>query len=113
MGLILFVRLISWVVAGYDEATILGFEKKSEEIYQLQKSAERKGDMTVGPDFSKLVSRYPCIRGMVPVGINSGDGHKWVCGLRAITSAPVVFSFGSFGNQEFELDLLRLRPGKD
>lgn len=81
-------------------------EARSDHFYSRQK-IERKKD--VGPDISKLISRYPCIRGLVPVG-TFDDGHKWVCGLHAIRGAPVIFSFGSFGQQDFELDLLRLRP---
>lgn len=93
-------------VSIYDEATISALEARSETFYNRQK-LERRQD--VGPDIAKLVSRYPCIRGMVPVG-TFNDGHKWVCGLHAIRGAPIVFSFGSFGQQDFELDLLTLRP---
>ena len=94
----------------YNEETLKSLETRSEHFYTLQKTAERReGSQVVGPDVSKLISRYPCILGMVPVGVQD-DGHKWVCGLHAISGAPIVFSFGSFGVQDFELELLTLRP---
>lgn len=89
-------------------------ETKADLFYQMQLN-ERKKD--IGEDFKKLVSRFPCIRGLVPVGIatipltrKEYDGHKWVCGLDRISGRPSVLSFGSRGDQNFELELLKLRP---
>ena len=93
----------------HDEATLNLLESRSDHFYALQKNERRDGSQVVGPDISKMISRYPCIRGMVPVGTQD-DGHKWVCGMHAIRGAPIVFSFGSFGLQDFELEFLKLRP---
>ena len=52
--------------------------------------------------------------GVIPLGSDSTesvfDGHKFSCGIYAIQGPPIVYSFGSFRNQEFELAFLRLRP---
>ena len=108
VGIMLYLQgLASHTV--YNDATIEELEARSEIFYQVQKQSERH--KVVGPDFAKLVSRYPCLRGMVPIGRRADiDGHKWMCGLHAIRSRPVVFSLGSRGNQNFELELLALRP---
>lgn len=50
---------------------------------------------------------------MIPIGNVRLDGHKWICGLEAIKGNPVVYSFGSFGDQTFEVDLLKVRPDAD
>lgn len=50
---------------------------------------------------------------MIPIGNVRIDGHKWICGLNAIKGNPVVYSFGSFGEQSFEVDLLKVRPDAD
>lgn len=38
------------------------------------------------------------------------DGHKFVCGLERINTPPIVYSFGSFGDQSFESEILSIRP---
>ena len=61
-----------------------------------------------------LVPRFPCVRGVIPIGTSSKmsifDGHKFACGVRAISQAPIVYSFGSNKDQTFEESFLRLRP---
>eukprot|EP00596_Hydrurales_sp_CCMP1899_P010464 CAMPEP_0119052636 /NCGR_PEP_ID=MMETSP1177-20130426/73868_1 /TAXON_ID=2985 /ORGANISM="Ochromonas sp, Strain CCMP1899" /LENGTH=318 /DNA_ID=CAMNT_0007032273 /DNA_START=550 /DNA_END=1505 /DNA_ORIENTATION=- len=58
-------------------------------------------------------SREPCIRGVVPIGSDSKvaltEGHKYGCGIHMIKSSPIVYSFGSNKNTEFEIDVLNLR----
>jgi hypothetical protein len=40
-------------------------------------------------------------------------GHKFVCGVPAIQSSPIVYSYGSHKDQAFELALLELRPDSE
>ena len=65
-------------------------------------------------DFKRIAPNYPCVLGVVPVGLSSpesvSDGHKFTCGIHAIERQPIVYSFGSHQQQDFELAFLRLRP---
>ena len=61
----------------------------------------------VSPDF-------PCVRGVVPLGFDTvesaEDGHKFACGISYIRHKPLVYSFGSYRKQDFELAFLKHRP---
>ena len=83
-------------------------ERKADLYYEYNKE-ERNQD--VGPDFKRLHTMYPCIAGMQPIGADTDlDGHKFTCGIQNIVGAPIVYSFGSFGVQGFEGELLKVRP---
>mmetsp|Transcript_23138 Transcript_23138/g.22294 ORF Transcript_23138/g.22294 Transcript_23138/m.22294 type:complete len:332 (-) Transcript_23138:80-1075(-) len=64
--------------------------------------------------FVHLNANYPCIHGTSPAGTASSasidDGHKFVCGIHRIKSSPIVYSFGSNKQQDFEESILYYRP---
>jgi len=86
-------------------------EKISELYYQAQK-VERFA--VVHYDFLRVRSNYPCIYGVYPIGDDSEgsvfDGHKFACGVKAINGPPIVYSFGSHLQFDFEMAILKLRP---
>lgn len=59
-------------------------------------------------------ANFPCIRGVTPIGLPTpqsiGDGHKFGCGIQAISGNPIVYSFGSNKEQDFELAFKKIRP---
>jgi len=88
-------------------------ELKAEMYYNAQK-IERKNVKQQSREGEKYIgSNWPCIRGVVPIGSDSKvdvtEGHKYGCGIHMIKSSPIVYSFGSNKNTEFEIDVLNLR----
>jgi hypothetical protein len=87
------------------------FDRLGELYYENQKK-ERGCDR--GLEIIEFVPQFPCVRGIVPLGSDARDSvvdsHKFACGLHAISSAPIVYSFGSARNQLFETSLLKVRP---
>jgi len=51
---------------------------------------------------------------VIPIGLTSAgsieDGHKFGCGIPFISGSPIVYSFGSHKQQDFETAILQLRP---
>ena len=88
-------------------------EKLAESYYENQKK-ERDYKNPVNSDAMRIGSNYPCLYGTNVIGLNTAlsilDGHKYSCGLNAIKSAPIIYSFGSDQRQDFELEILDLRP---
>ena len=74
---------------------------------KAQRDSERHGK--VNDEFQRLKPSFPCVTGVTPLGSIIGS-HKFTCGLHAISSNPIVYSFGSNQQQDFELAILRLRP---
>lgn len=69
--------------------------------------------LNLGVNFVKIFTKWPCIAGMYPIGTWETEGdmrYRYTCGIHAIHGAPIVYSFGSNKEQEFELALLKLRP---
>jgi len=64
--------------------------------------------------YLKVTPDFPCVRGVVPLGTDSkasiDDGHKFACGISYIGEAPIVYSFGSNKQQDFEVSFLNWRP---
>jgi hypothetical protein len=64
--------------------------------------------------FTHVGANFPCIRGVIPIGLNTADsiedGHKFGCGIFDISKKPIVYSFGSHLQQDFEYPMLELRP---
>lgn len=77
-------------------------EQKDERVYK------------VADDFNRIKPNFPCIQGVTPLGSATKesivDGHKFACGIHAITGPPIVYSFGSNQQQDFEEAILRIRP---
>lgn len=88
-------------------------EKLAESYYENQKK-ERDYKNPVNSDAMRVGSNYPCLYGTNVIGLNTAlsilDGHKYSCGLNAIKSSPIIYSFGSDQRQDFELEILDLRP---
>jgi hypothetical protein len=78
-------------------------EKIGELYYQSQ---IRERSKVVNNDFLKVRSNFPCIYGVYPIGDESHasveDGHKFSCGIKAISGPPIVYSFGS--HLQFDFD---------
>ena len=64
--------------------------------------------------YRDIGANYPCIYGANPVGLDTHasiqDGHKYACGLLHVKSQPIVYSFGSNQQQDFEKAILSYRP---
>lgn len=87
-------------------------EKLAERYYKNQLTERtRTENYTL---YVHLNANYPCIHGTVPVGADSEastlDGHKFACGIHQIKSSPIVYSFGSNQQQDFEESILSYRP---
>jgi hypothetical protein len=82
------------------------------ELYYDEQKDERF--YKVSDDFNRIKPNFPCVHGITPLGSATKesivDGHKFACGLHAVSGPPVVYSFGSNRQQDFEQALLRLRP---
>lgn len=82
------------------------------ELYYANQKKERNCER--GKELIELVPQFPCVRGITPIGTDAKDsiidGHKFACGIHAISSAPIIYSFGSAKHQQFELSLIQLRP---
>lgn len=82
------------------------------ELYYADQKDERY--YRIAEDFQRLKPNFPCVLGVTPLG-NAGkasidDGHKFACGLHAISEKPIIYSFGSNQQQDFEQAVLRYRP---
>ena len=88
-------------------------ERLAEAYYEHQKK-EREYSNPVNSDAMRVGSNYPCLYGTNVIGLNTAlsilDGHKYSCGLNAIKGNPIIYSFGSDQRQDFELEILDLRP---
>ena len=95
------------------ETNFVHLEKLGELYYQNQK-VEREPMRKWASDFHILTGNYPCIRGVTPIGLATAlsveDGHKFGCGIPYISGPPVVYSFGSHNQQDFETAIMQLRP---
>lgn len=89
------------------------FEKLGELYYQSQK-VEREKKRQWAHEFHILTGNYPCVRGVNPIGLSTAasieDGHKFGCGIPSISGSPIVYSFGSHRQQDFETAMLQIRP---
>ena len=95
----------------FNKTVLADLEHLGELYYEDQKD-ERV--YKIADDFNRMKPNFPCVHGVTPLG-NAGaesirDGHKFACGLHAIDRAPIVYSFGSNQQQDFEEAVLRLRP---
>jgi len=81
------------------------------QLYYRNQIGER--DIAREGSLQAIQSTYPCLHGKLPIGLDTKrsiqDGHKYVCGLHMINHAPIVYSFGSNGQQDFEEGVLKLR----
>jgi hypothetical protein len=92
---------------------IVHLEKLSE-AYWFGQRDERASFSNWDDSFKRIQANYACLMGVIPLGSNSSsgiqDGHKFACGLHIINGPPIVYSYGSNKNQDFELAILELRP---
>mmetsp|Transcript_637 Transcript_637/g.1101 ORF Transcript_637/g.1101 Transcript_637/m.1101 type:complete len:293 (+) Transcript_637:1-879(+) len=95
----------------YNLSVIQELENRADSYYWEQLD-ERSVQMAA--DFKRIGANFPCIMGTYPVGGNDAqgiaDGHKYICGMHAITGQPIVYSYGSHQDHAFELAFLSLRP---
>ena len=89
------------------------YAEKLGELYYQNQLRERKRSLNYNL-FIHLNPNYPCIHGVIPLGEDTPasirDGHKFSCGIMQIKSDPIVYSFGSNQQQDFEMSVLNLRP---
>ena len=75
---------------------------------------EDRAITNMNPLFNNINANFPCIFGTFPVGGSDHesvmDGHKYLCGLLSIKTAPIIYSYGSHRDDKFERALLELRP---
>jgi len=66
-----------------------------------------------GKDDFYAGANFPCIKGVIPVSCDNEecvmDGHKFLCGLHKISGSPIIYSFGSHKQVEYEKALLKWR----
>ena len=99
--------------------TIATQEKISEKYYSslLIERKQTLAELT-NDAFLKVNPSYPCLFGELPITKQDEtdavvtDGHKYTCGIKAISGAPVVYSLGS-KDQDFELGVLKYRPDSE
>jgi hypothetical protein len=93
-----------------DPNQALFFETIAEKYYNRQKSERSR----VTDDFIHFNPNFPCVLGETPLGEDTPrsveDGHKFGCGIPFISSVPIVYSFGSNRQQDFEASILRIHP---
>ena len=86
-------------------------EQLAELYYQHQLNERNDSHFNAYRDIG---ANYPCIYGVNPVGLDTHasiqDGHKYACGLLHVKSQPIVYSFGSNRQQDFEKAILSYRP---
>ena len=91
---------------------LLSHAEKLGELYYQNQLKEREKDLPKA--FIHLNPNYPCVHGVVPIGEDTpksiSDGHKFSCGIQQIKSEPIVYSFGSNQQQDFENGILHRRP---
>ena len=89
------------------------YAEKLGELYYQNQIKERRRSLNYNL-FIHLNPNYPCIHGVIPLGEDTPasvrDGHKFSCGIMQIKSNPIVYSFGSNQQQDFEMSVLNLRP---
>jgi hypothetical protein len=82
------------------------------ELYYQSQMKERSSK--IAEEFKRMNSNFPCVLGETPLGsaddASVDDGHKFACGIHAISGSPIVYSFGSNQQQDFELAVLNIRP---
>ena len=87
-------------------------QERLAELYYKNQLAER-GDSKLNP-YRDIGANYPCIYGVNPLGLDTsasvGDGHKFACGIMHIKTPPIVYSFGSNRQQDFEQAVFFYRP---
>lgn len=92
---------------------LLAHGEKLAELYYQNQLKERAKSLTYNA-FIHLNPNYPCLHGVVPIGADTlasvADGHKFSCGIQHIKSSPIVYSFGSNKQQDFEQSMLFYRP---
>lgn len=83
------------------------------ELYYRNQLKERVMP-NVPNNHSLITANYPCLYGITPIGLDTAasviDGHKFTCGLHHVKSRPIVYSFGSNQQQDFEKSILFYRP---
>ena len=92
-------------------------QEKIAEKYYSSLLIERKQTLAelTNDAFLKINPQFPCLYGELPVTKQDEndaivtDGHKYVCGLKSISGAPIVYSIGG-KDQDFELGVLKYRP---
>ena len=109
--LVQFLCLTNSYRSHFNRTTVKELEHLGDLYYESQKD-ERS--FKIAADFKRIAPNYPCVMGVIPLGFASpdsiSDGHKFGCGIHAIQGQPIVYSFGSNQQQDFELAFLQLRP---
>ena len=88
-------------------------KEKLSELYFQHQLKQRIGEPTIN-SYTSIDANYPCLYGITPIGqddkASAEDGHKFACGIHHISSRPIVYSFGSNRQQDFEKSILFYRP---
>ena len=96
---------------GFNRTVLAELEHLGELYYDEQKDERVYNE---AQDFAKVKPNFPCVHGVTPLGSADRssvvDGHKFACGLHAVSKSPIVYSFGSNQQQDFEMAVLRYRP---
>ena len=97
----------------HNKKQLLIHAEKLGELYYQNQLTERNKSLSYNT-FIHLNPNYPCVHGVVPLGEDTAksakDGHKFSCGIMHIKSEPIVYSFGSNKQQDFEMAILHQRP---
>ena len=73
---------------------------------KLRQYSHRKFD----PMWSHFDADWPCMFGEYGLGVRTGDGYKWGCGIHLIKDPCVIYSLGSMNDFSFEIAIYRVVP---
>lgn len=101
------------IFSNFIDAALTEVQEHRAELYYQNQKIERDID-TQMTFYHNIGANFPCMYGTFPLGLESAksivDGHKYGCGIDKIPSTPVVYSFGSNRQQDFEKSFLQYRP---
>eukprot|EP01041_Mallomonas_annulata_P003811 gene3811-7584_t len=114
---LIFLAWYSVSLGDMSEDTILHQQLKSDLYYQNQKAERLSNENRMMGEYLHINPNFPCIFGANAIGtdhkLSIEDGHKYACGLHVISGRPIVYSFGSNQQVDFEEGILDIRPDAD
>ena len=103
----------SAILSNFRDGALLEVQEHRAELYYQNQKIERDID-TQMTFYHNIGANFPCMYGTFALGLETAksivDGHKYGCGIDKIPSVPVVYSFGSNKQQDFEKSFLQYRP---
>ena len=103
----------SAILSNFIDGALLEVQEHRAELYYQNQKIERDID-TQMTFYHNIGANFPCMYGTFALGLETAksivDGHKYGCGIDNIPSVPVVYSFGSNKQQDFEKSFLQYRP---